>query len=257
MMQALAHATTHAFAGALLDSARAVPAGLVAWNGSDPGLRFAVHRNNVRVSLVAALADTFPVVRELVGEEFFTAMACRYVADEPPRSPVLAHYGEGFADWVRSFAPAAGLPCLADLARLERARVRAYHAADTPTLGTDRIAALCADTALLPQARLDFHPSVSVLVSSHAIVSLWAAHQGRERLQAVQRDRAEAALVLRIDDDVVVLRIPLAAADFYRRLQKGQSLGEAASVNDVGFDLSESLATLIRHGALSAWHSPE
>jgi Putative DNA-binding domain len=63
MMQALAHATTHAFARALLDIARRVPAGLVAWSGSDPGPRFAVHRNNVRVSLVAALADTFPVVQ--------------------------------------------------------------------------------------------------------------------------------------------------------------------------------------------------
>lgn len=261
MMQALAHATTHAFAGALLDSAGAVPAGLVAWNGSDPGLRFAVHRNNVRASLVAALADTFPVVRELVGEEFFTAMASRYVADEPPRTPVLAHYGEGFADWVQHFAPAACLPCLADMARLERARVRACHAADAPCLGADDIAARMsansADASRLPHCRLELHPSVSVLVSSHAIVSLWAAHQGQGRPQAVQRDHAEAALVLRIDDDAAVLRIPLAAAAFYRRLQQGQALGEAASVKDADFDLSESLATLIRHGALSAWHSPE
>lgn len=47
------------------------PGGLTSWNGSDPELRFAVCRNNVMVSLIDALADTFPVVQALVGEEFF------------------------------------------------------------------------------------------------------------------------------------------------------------------------------------------
>jgi len=135
MSLAPARPTQHAFASALLDPARPVPSGLATWNGSDPVARFAVYRNNVVVSLVAALADTFPVVRELVGEEFFTAMARLYVAEQPPLSPVLAHYGDGFADWVVQFEPAAAVPCLADMARLERARVRAYHAADAPVRG--------------------------------------------------------------------------------------------------------------------------
>mgnify|MGYP001390820627 CR=1 FL=1 len=43
------------FAAALLDAERAVPSGLVAWNGSDPARRFAIYRNNVVVSLVDAL----------------------------------------------------------------------------------------------------------------------------------------------------------------------------------------------------------
>ena len=242
-----------AFAAALLDPALPVPAGLVTWNGSDPGVRFAVHRNNVVVSLVAALADTFPVVRELVGDEFFTAMARLYVAEQPPRSPVLAHYGDGFADWVARFEPAATLPYLADMARLERARVCAYHAADAPVLAADAIAAHLADPACLPQARLVLHPSVSVITSPYAIVSLWAAHQGQGRLEDVQVDRTESALVLRLDDDAAVLPVPADAAAFYRGLQSGQPLGVAAA-GDAPFDLGASLAILIRHGALSVWH---
>ena len=60
---------------ALLDPGAACPPGLRSWNGSDPGARFAVHRNNVVVSLIDALADGFPVTQELVGEAFFRAMA--------------------------------------------------------------------------------------------------------------------------------------------------------------------------------------
>jgi len=245
----------HAFAAALLDPAQPVPAGLVAWNGSDPTVRFAVYRNNVVVSLVAALADTFPVVRELVGEEFFAAMARLYVTEQPPKSPVLAHYGDGFADWVAQFEPAATLPYLADLARLERARVRAYHAADAPVLGADDVAAHLADPAQLPWARLELHPSVSVITSPCAIVSLWAAHQGQGRLEDVVPDQPESALVLRLDDDVVVLAVPASAAAFYRDLLDGLPLGAAAAAG-AGFDLGASLAVLIRHGALSAWHGP-
>ena len=248
-------ALQQAFTAALLDPALPLPAGLVAWNGSDAGVRFAVHRNNVVVSLVAALADTFAVVRELVGEEFFTAMARLYVAEQPPCSPVLARYGDGFADWVARFEPAAAVPYLADMARLERARVRAYHAADAPVLAADAIAAQLADPPQLPQARLLLHPSVTVITSPYAVVSLWAAHQGQGRLEEVQVDQPESALVLRLDDDAAVRAVPAAAAAFSRKLKHGQPLGVAAA-GDAPLDLGASLALLIRHGALSAWQRP-
>ncbi|MDZ7592266.1 MAG: DNA-binding domain-containing protein [Rubrivivax sp.] len=244
------------FARALLDPALPPPAGLVAWNRSDPAVRFAVYRNNVAASLVAALADTFPVVRELVGADFFTAMARLYVAEQPPTSPVLARYGDGFADWVAQFEPAAAVPYLADMARLERARVHAYHAADAPVLDAGAVAAHLAHPARLPAARLRLHPSVTVLASPWAVVSLWATHQGQGRLEDVDPARPECALVLRFEDDAAVLAIPAAAAEFLGRLQRGLSLGEAAAA-DEPLDLGATLALLIRHGAISAWSSPE
>ena len=103
-----AHAVLESFAAALLDPDRPAPVGLSTWNGSDPAARFGVYRNNVAVSLIGALADTFPVTRELVGAPFFDAMARCFVAAEPPRSPVLAEYGNTFPDFVSTFPPAAG-----------------------------------------------------------------------------------------------------------------------------------------------------
>jgi hypothetical protein len=113
-----------AFADSLLAMPPACPPGLTAWNRSDPARRFAVYRNNVMVSLIDALADSFPVTQALVGEEFFRAMAGVFARAHPPRSPVMAHYGDGFAGFIEDFQPAASLPYLADVARLEMLRVR-------------------------------------------------------------------------------------------------------------------------------------
>ena len=73
--------TQNAFAHALLHPERAVPATIrgAARRGADR--RFAVYRNNVITGLIDALAQRFPVVCRLVGEEFFRAMAVEELVD--------------------------------------------------------------------------------------------------------------------------------------------------------------------------------
>ena len=168
------------FAEAVLAAEPLCPPGLMAWNGSDPARRFAVYRNNVMVSLIDALADSYPVTQDLVGEEFFRAMARLFVRTQPPRSPVLALYGAGLAEFIEGFAPAAALPYLADVARLEMLRVQAWHAADAVPLGLADFAALLENAPALAATGFDLHPSLAVLRSAHAVVSLWAAHQAQD-----------------------------------------------------------------------------
>ena len=246
------------FAQTLLDPAQPCPPVLRAWNGSDPTQRLAVYRNNVVSSLVRALADTFPVVRELVGPEFFDAMAALFVRAHPPCSPVLTDYGDDFPGFVADFEPARHLGYLADVARLERARVQAYHAADAEAISAGAIAERLAAPDDLPQARLRLHPSLAVLRSPHAIVSLWAAHQGLGEISQVDPNRAECALVLRADDDAAVLQIDATTACFVQHLADGATLAEAAeaasdAAADAAFDLGASLGLLIRHGAIVDW----
>lgn len=244
-----------AFADALLAPESVCPPGLLAWNGSDPGPRFAVYRNNVMVSLIDALADSYPVTQELVGEEFFAAMARLFVQAQPPRSPVLALYGEGFADFIEAFPPAAGLPYLADVARLEMLRVRAWHAADAAPLAEQELARLLAD-ASLPSARFGLHPSLGLLRSRHAVVSLWAAHQTDDvavALAQVAVEESEAALVLRVGLEVDITRIGEGVATFVGGLRQGLAFGAAAGqalAVEPEFDLVATLGMLIRSGGI-------
>ena len=245
-----------AFAAALFDPARPCPPGLRAWNGSDPAVRFAVHRNNVVVSLVEALADTFAVVRELVGDEFFAAMAREFAQAHPPRSPVLALYGDAMPEFIERFAPADGVPHLVDIARLEHARIRACHAADVPARGAQAVAARLARPEALPGARLALPPGVSIVASRHAVVSLWAAHQGTDdEIACVDPERPEGALVLREGEDAVVVAIDLPTAHWLQRLAAGSTLAEAACAAPQ-LDLAAAFGVLLRHPALTAWEPP-
>ena len=244
------------FSNALLAPQQPLPPGLITWNGSDPSLRFDVYRNNVVVSLTEALADGFPVTRALVGETFFAAMARCFIAEHLPDSPILTDYGDALPDFIAAFPPAHGLPYLPDLARLERARVKAYHAADARALTAEDLAQPLADPQRLPATRLALHPACTVLVSEHAIVSLWAAHQGEGRIEDVDLRRAESGLVLRDGDEVLVLPLQLAIGHFLAALAAGAPLGDAAEIaaaKATDFDLTRAITLLIQHGCIAAW----
>ena len=247
-------------AAALLDPDRACPDGLCTWNGSDPTARLAVHRNNVVSSLVDALAATFPVVQELVGETFFRAMAGVFVRCSPPRSRVLALYGQDFPPFIAQFEPARQLPYLADVARLEAARVRAYHAADAAPVSAEAVGlAMAAGSERLGELHLTLHPSLSTVESRHAVVSLWAAHQGEGGLEAVEVDTPECAVVVRPGLDVLVLKAPAGAAAFVAAVERGCRLGEAAAFAagaTPDFDPTATLSLLLGHGVLTSLHLP-
>lgn len=247
------------FTAALLDPARACPHGLRAWNGSDPAARLAVHRNNVVSSLLDALADTFPVVQELVGVEFFRAMAAVFVRQSPPRSRILAHYGEKFPDFIERFEPADSVPYLADMARLEMARVRAYHSADAPALASEAVSLALVSGHRIGELHLVCHPSVSVVGSRHAVVSLWAAHQDGGDLGSIDPDQPEEAIVLRTGLEVLVLRLPPGGAEFANALLRGGTLADAggtAATAVPAFDLSTVLVLLMSRGAVTSIHLP-
>ena len=246
-----------AFAEALMADDAICPPGLTTWNDSDPQKRFAVYRNNVVVGLIDALADSFPVTQTLVGEEFFRAMAREFVRRSPPRSPVLALYGEGFAGFIEDFPPAAALPYLGDTARLELLRVQAWHAADADAITQAQVAAVLADSDGLPAAHFTLHPALFLLASAHAVVSLWAAHQAdavAEALGAVDPAQAETALLCRKDLEVEIYRIEPGTAAFICQLQQGQPFGAAveyALQADDDFDPTATLALLLRAGAIT------
>lgn len=239
------------FSGALLASTFDCPPGLRTWNGSSPQKRFAVYRNNVVVSLIDALADSYPVVQALVGEEFFRAMAREFIHQSPPRSPVLAWYGEGFADFIAGFGPAESLPYLSDVARIEWLRIEAWHAADIKPISVENFAALLDDVDALPHARITFHPALRVVISAHPVISLWAAHQADDPsadVGKIDMSRGECALLVRPELDVEIVRIDPVAAAFIALLRQGETLAVAAAIGD--FDLAATLSLLLRSGAI-------
>ncbi len=250
------------FSAALLDPLLSPPGDIVVRNGTDPARRFGVYRNNVIVALIDALADTYPVVAALVGEDFFRAMAREFARRHPPCSPVMAEYGGDFADFIGTFAPAQSLPYLADMARLEWQRVVSFHATDADPLLPAAIAHLVGDPNGLAALRWTFHPSVALVESPFPIVSLWLAHQHTDaemidhEISQVDILQGEAALVLRQGMEVLVLNLSNAEKAFIRALLCGEPLAAAVEIANHApepLDLTLTFALLMRSGALLAY----
>ena len=229
------------------------PDGMLSANGADPASRFAVYRNNVQGSLINALAESYPVVMQLVGDEFFRAMAGIFVQSHPPHSPLMSDFGNELADFISEFEPAASVPYLADVARLERLRTQAYHAADVLPLSQDRIAAVFADADALNELRIGLHPSLHLLDSNFAVVDIWAAHQHDATLAGIALHHAQHALILRNGLEVEVFTVDRGASQFIRQLKVGLSLTQALESAET-FDLSQTLALLISRHVITHFH---
>lgn len=238
------------FAGAVLDPEAAVPAPVSRKAGGVPSRRFGVYRNNVYASLIDVLAGRFPVVARLVGEEFFRAMARIYIEREPPRSAVLLRYGRSFPDFVASFPPAASLPYLADMARLEWAWHAAYHAEDAAPVP---LAELAGAVERAEGAVLTLHPSLGVVRSPYPIVSIFELNTQDGEVRATRLEGSEDALVVRSKLEVEIRRLPQGGASFILALKAEKSLGEATAIalgEAPGFDLEANLLRLIASGAV-------
>jgi hypothetical protein len=241
-----------AFSGALIDPERAIPNCVAGPNGKTATKRYNVYRNNVTVSLMEALASIFPAVQRITGVEFFRAMARFHVRANPPRSPLLFEYGCDFPDFIERYEYARSLPWLADVARIERAWLDCYHAADAEPLRATVMAAVPADRL----AELVFlpHPAVRIVRSSFSAVSIFAANRNEEQTDQIQADDPEDALITRPAHDVVVRHLPAGGATFLTRLIEGSPLAVAVSAAlEVApiFDLSASMAGMIDAGVFT------
>ncbi len=239
-----------ALAGALLDPERPVPAAVAGPRGGPAGRRFGVYRNNVTVSLIEALAAAFPATRRITGSDFFRAMARFHVRATPPTSPLLFEYGRDFPDFITSYDHARGMPWLADVARIERAWLDAYHAADATPLPPGKLAAI--SPARLGGAVFAAHPATRVLRSRFPAVSIFAANRADAPVGPITATAAEDALVTRPGLEVAVRRLPAGGADFVERLIAGVPLGIAAAAalaESPTFDLAAGIAGILEAGA--------
>jgi hypothetical protein len=244
--------TQTAFATALTADMPAPPPGLEAWHGADVMRRFAVYRNNVTSSLVNGLKVRFPAVEAIVGTDFFEALAQAFIAAHPPRSAVLIDYGTEFAAFVETFEPVASLPYLADICRLEDARVKAYHAADADPLDPKILSRVRPED--LPRLIFEPHPSVTVLASPHPIITIWAMNTGEQSLGPVGPWIGQDVLVVRPQMQVEIHPLPSGAAALLFALCQGAPLGvaaEDAQTQHPDFDLSAALALALQSGAFA------
>jgi hypothetical protein len=212
-----------------------------------------VYRNNFYLSLTKALRDIHPVVYKLVGDGFFNYTAEIYIRQHPSNCGNLHNFGSEFGNFISTFKPAADLPYLTDIARLDWACHLAFHAADAAKLAPEKLAQI--PTERYGEMRLTISPSVSLLLSDYPIFNIWDfSNQDGDKDSCLDLDSGgQIVLVHRQFLDVNVLLLDADEYLFLSALTSGQSLlaaVETAVEKNAQFDLNAALSKHISIGTI-------
>jgi hypothetical protein len=215
------------FARALTD------AGAVAFEVPEPMRpRLEIYANTRLATLTHALGLSFPTVRALVGQAFFAVMAQEFITAAPPASAYLNDYGMELPRFLRSYAPAAVLSYLADVAELEWAVSRACHAPDAPRLDPRRLAELAPEA--LACVIFSSHPSLAVLHLAYPADRIWRSvlERDEEGMRALDLSAGPVCLLVErdLEEQVQVRRLTPAAFQLTQRLLAGEPLFQALSL---------------------------
>lgn len=215
----------------------------------------AIYSNNYHCNLQDTLVYAYPVVEQLVGNEFFRYMAKQFIKRYPSKSGNLHHYGEEMASFIAFFEPVQNLPYLSDIAALEWCCHCAYFAEDRPVLDISKLAELpeahYADLVLLT------HPALHVMHSRYPIAAIWHAHQNGS-VDDLQIEWDSTGLytiqISRQNNIIVVNEFTQAEGVWLKNIQTGMQLGKATD-SILGchpdFNLELALSKFVAQGVIS------
>ena len=216
---------------------------------------FAVYRNTVVKGCIDALQANYPAVLRLVGEDWFRAAAALHVRVRPPVDARLLLYGADFPGFLAGFAPAADMPYLRGVARLDRFWTEAHVSADAGVMEPSALAGLPPDR--LGDLVLQPHPAARwAWFDDLPIYTLWqrnrcSADEGMAGGDALDWT-GEGALLTRPGGAVAWTALEAGGCAFLDACAAGQPLAlaaDAALARQADCDLARLMAALLQAGA--------
>ena len=216
------------------------------FNGDSERVRqaLAYYRGNLGATWEKSLGSAYPVVKALVGDEFFAPMVRVYGRQMPSTDGDVHRFGARFAEFLAGFAPVTAYPYFAGVAQYEWALHRA-HFADRIAL-IDRQLLASKSPQQLEAMRFRLNPACTLLESTWAISAIWHAHQNptgaEETIQTAmpqQLAMADHAITIRPQWKVDLLPLSAAAYRALRQIEQGACLGDAV---DAAFEIDEDFA---------------
>lgn len=241
------------FTHALLATDAAAPPALATLTAQPA---FAVYRNTVMKGCIDALQANYPAVTRLVGEEWLRAAAAVYVREILPQQPMLLQYGAGFADFLARFEPAAGLPYLPGVARLDRCWTEIHVERDEPVLNNTAIAMLASGNyfhvSLQPHAAARW-----IWFDDAPIYTIWSRNRSDHPADAELDWQPEGVLLTRPRDAVQWVALDRAGCAFLDACTAGGTIADAvqaALAVQGNAGLARLMTTLLEAGAFTRLH---
>jgi hypothetical protein len=207
-----------------------------------PASRLRIYRNNIYSGMIMALCETYPLIKQLLGENFFILAAKDYIDRYPSRSPDLYEYGEYFYYFIAEFEYAKEFTYLGEVAKFEWACHEIIAAGAHAIL----------DLSILKNVNIDdygklhfyFHPACRLMHFRFPILDIIDLCK-HIRKETVDLDKGGVNLILfRSENEIKMVQLDDAEYIFLYTLQSNMPFSVAvdeAMTMDTKFDVQKSL----------------
>lgn len=221
-----------------------------------PTKRFAIYRNNRNETLTNTLKNTYPVCLKLVGERFFNAMAKAYILNNASYSPTLDQYGNVYPSFIQTYEPVSALPYLADIAKLEWARMQISIGPDQNAINYAGFANI--NTQFATSMVFELPVNSILMQSDYPILDIWQLNQGdfcgNSRVDLSQG--GVKLIIWRKDWELLMEAVSAPQWDLLTLIAQGMTL-EAICQAEVGesLNIQALLPELIAKSWITGYHS--
>ncbi len=215
--------------------------------------RVDIYANMYFYRILEVLQEDFPATLAVIGAERFHNLITGYLIDYPPRHFSISYAGEHLADFIRDHPLREEFPFLADLARLERALIEVFHAADAVPLDAERMRAIVPEQ--WPSLQLTLHPAHQMFQLEWNVASILKAVEQGDTPNPPSHD-ATSMLVSRHRNTVQYRAIDEAEGAELAALSEGTTFAEiceliaATAEGDPAVAINHSLERWLSDGLL-------
>lgn len=213
-----------------------------------PASHIWIHRNNITVNLLNILKETYPLLRQLLGEDYFLQTAKQYIRQYPSCNSNLYDYGEYFFSFLATQTALSHLPYLEEVAHFEWATHHIFFAADCVPLD------MTALNKISPEQYSTIHftlnPACELLAFKFPILKIIDLCHGHLSDNIDINDGGVNLLIIRQDNEIKLIPLPANEFHFLKALQDNQSFEKALNIAlaiDATFHLEERLVYWIKN----------
>ena len=201
-----------------------------------------IYRNNIFATLLNVLTDIYPMIKKIVGADFFYQTAKEYIRQYPSRSSNLHDYGEYFSDFINNYAPTKNLVYLPEVAIFEWHYHQLNFASNHTGFNINELMTISPNQ--YPHLRFMLHPASKLILFQYPILRIVDLCCGRLE-ENISLDEGEVyLLMLRQDTNITLESLSIPDFTFLSALRDNLSLSDALEMTllvDSQFQLEKKI----------------
>ena len=138
--------------------------------------RLGIYYDAYRLRIIEALANAYPILKAMLGDEVFNRTARSYIEQYPSTYCNMRWVGDQMQIHLQKALPQHAVA--AEMATFEWALSLAFDAEDVPSLALQDLAAISPED--WADLKFDFHPSIHLLQLQWNILPIWRALNSKE-----------------------------------------------------------------------------